>query len=182
MKKIFSLSLLFLFAAFTYAQPPVDPADAAGRGIPNTTVEDLDGAAVQTGELSNDGKPMIISFWATWCKPCILELKTIEAEYEDWVAETGVKLVAVSIDDARNKHKVSPFVNTQGWEYEVLIDQNGDFKRAMGVNNVPHTFLVDGNGHIVWQHNSFTPGDEEELHEKLVELQKAHDPNAPSEK
>lgn len=182
MKKIFSLSLLILIAAFTHAQGPVDPADKSGHEIPNVQVEDLTGNTVQTGELSNDGKPMIISFWATWCKPCVLELNTIHDEYEDWVEETGVKLVAISIDDARNKHKVSPFVNGKGWEYEVLIDENGDFKRAMGVNNVPHTFLVDGHGNIVWQHNSFSPGDEEELREKLVELQSVHDPKPPSEK
>ena len=113
---------------------------------------------------------MIISFWATWCKPCKAELNTIAEEYEDWVDETGVKLIAVSIDDARSSSRVEPYVNAQGWEYLVLMDPNSDLRRAMGVNNVPHTFLVNGEGKIVWDHNNYSPGDEEELYEKLTGL------------
>ena len=90
--------------------------------------------------------------------------------YDDWVEETGVKLVAISIDDTRNMAKVAPYVNGKGWEYDVYLDPNGDFKRALGVNNVPHTFLVDGSGKIVWQHNSYSEGDEYELLELVKKL------------
>ncbi len=145
-------------------------AETAVSTLPDVKVKTTDGQSVSTGSFDNNGKPMIISFWATWCKPCILELKTINDEYQDWVDETGVKLIAVSIDDARNAPKVAPFVAGQGWEYEIYIDENSDFKRAMSVNNVPHTFLVDGEGKIVWSHNSFSPGDEEELFELVQEL------------
>jgi peroxiredoxin len=74
-----------------------------------------------------------------------------------------VKLVAVSVDDARSSKNVEPLINGKGWEYEVLLDQNGDFKRAMNVGLVPHTFLIDGDGNIVWQHTSFTEGSELDL-------------------
>jgi hypothetical protein len=66
--------------------------------------------------------------------------------------------------------KVKPYVSAQGWEYEVLLDTNGDLKRALGVNNVPFTFLVDGKGNIVWKHNNYNPGDENELFEKIKKL------------
>ena len=104
---------------------------------------------------------------ATWCKPCIKELSTIADEYEDWQDETNVKLVAISIDDARNAQKVAPFVNGKGWEYDVYVDSNGDLKRAMNVNSVPHTFLLNGDNEVVYSHNSYSPGDEEELYEKV---------------
>ena len=123
-------------------------------------------------KFSNNGNPIIISFWATWCKPCKAELNTIAEEYDDWTDETGVKLIAVSIDDARSSTRVEPYINAQGWEYLVLLDPNGDLKRAMNVNNVPHTFLVDGNGKIVWDHNNYSPWDEEELYEELVKIAK----------
>ncbi len=42
----------------------------------------------------------------------------------------------------------------------------------MGVQNVPHTFLIDGEGNIVWQHNSYSPGDEEELFHEVQKLAK----------
>jgi thiol-disulfide isomerase/thioredoxin len=141
-----------------------------GRSVPDVTVKTMDNSSFQTGDISNDGNPIIINFWATWCSPCKRELNAIAEEFDEWVEETGVKLVAISIDDARNMHKVKPYVDGQSWDYDVYIDPNADFKRAMNVNNVPHTFLIDGNGHIVWQHNSYAPGDEDELYELVQKL------------
>lgn len=134
-----------------------------GRELPSVSVKNLEGETVNTETFSNEDGPIIVSFWATWCKPCILELMTIAEEYEDWQDETGVKLIAISIDDARNANKVAPFVNGKGWDYEVYIDENSDFKRSMNVGNVPHTFVLNADREIVWQHNSYSPGDEEEL-------------------
>ena len=135
--------------------------------LPSVDIKTIDGRNFNTSSIENDGNPIIISFWATWCKPCVKELSTIADEYEDWQDETNVKLVAISIDDARNAQKVAPFVNGKGWEYDVYIDSNGDLKRAMNVNSVPHTFLLNGDNEVVYSHNSYSPGDEEELYEKV---------------
>ena len=136
----------------------------------NVMLKTLDGKSVESSVIQNDGKPMIISFWATWCKPCNRELNAIKEVYEEWQAETGVKLVAVSIDDTRSASKVKPHVDGNEWEYEVYLDQNQDFKRAMNVVNVPHTFLINGKGEIVWQHTSYADGSEEELYELVKKL------------
>ncbi len=138
--------------------------------IPSVKVQKLDGTTIDMKEVTNDGKPMIINFWATWCGPCKAELSTIHDEYPDWVEETGVKLVAVSIDDSRTMSRVKPYVDTQGWDYEIILDPNGDLKRAMNVGNPPFTFLVNGEGKIVYKHTGYAPGDEEELYEKLLEI------------
>lgn len=159
MRKIGIIILISLIGFYANAQK-----------LPSANVKNLKGEVVNSNTFNNDGKPMIISFWATWCKPCIRELMTINDEYVDWQEETGVKLIAISIDDARTMNKVAPFVNGKAWDYEVYIDSNADLKRAMNVNNVPHTFLLDGNGEIVWQHNSYAPGDEEELYENVKKL------------
>lgn len=162
MKKFFFTALLILLCGLVSAQNAKVPE--------NVTIKTIDGKTVETSVIKNNGKPMIISFWATWCKPCNRELNTIKELYEQWQEETGVKLVAISIDDSRSASKVKPHVDGNGWEYEIYLDQNQDFKRAMNVVNVPHTFLVNGNGEIVWQHTSFVEGDEEELYEKIKEL------------
>ena len=145
-------------------------AQDSGRKIPAVEIKSLDSSPFNTGDIQNDGKPIIISIWATWCSPCKRELNTIAEDYIDWQDETGVKLIAISIDDARNMQKVKPYVDGQSWDYEVYLDPNADFKRAMNVNNVPHTFLIDGEGNIVWQHNSYQPGDEDELYELVEKL------------
>ena len=137
------------------------------QGIPSATVQTIEGKKVDTKTFNNDGKPFIINFWATWCAPCKKELNTIADEYPDWQEETGVKLIAISLDDARSAARVAPYVNGQDWDYEIYMDMNADFKRAMNVNNPPQTFVVNGKGEVVWQHVGYAPGDEAELYEQV---------------
>ncbi len=145
----------------------VNILNSKDNSIPSVTVKDLKNKKIDTKTFTNDGKPYFILFWATWCKPCIQELKAIHEVYEDWQDETGVKVIAISIDDTRNSKKVAPFVKGRNWKYEVYLDKNSDFRRAMNVNNPPHSFLVDGKGKIVWQHNGYAPGDEDEMFKEL---------------
>ncbi|MCO6482017.1 MAG: TlpA family protein disulfide reductase [Flavobacteriales bacterium] len=145
-------------------------ASAQSGKLPDVTVQNMNGQKVSTATWNNGGKPMIINFWATWCAPCKRELNAINDLYPDWQKETGVKLMAVSIDDTRSMNRVKPYVNGQAWDYEIFLDPNGDLKRALNVNNIPHTFLVDGKGNIVWQHNNYEPGDEKQLYQQVKKL------------
>ena len=137
------------------------------RRLPDTELKTLDGNTIRSATLLNPSGLTVFNFWATWCKPCVLELNTIKDVYPDWKAETKVKIVAVSIDDTRNTAKVGPMVNGKGWEFDIALDPNGDFKRALNVTNVPHTFVVNSRGEIIWQHASYAPGDEDELYEVI---------------
>ena len=140
--------------------------------LPHVIIKDISGQSVSTDTLSNGGKPFVIDFFATWCKPCNRELDAISEVYEDWQQETGVKIIAVSIDQAHNINKVKPLVDNHGWEYEVLLDPNSDFKRALGIQMIPYVLIVDGKGNIVYKHNGYTDGAETELIEKVRELVK----------
>lgn len=158
MKRSISTCLcLMIFAFCGYAQ----------QTLPSVDVKTLDGKTINTKDFNNDGKPFAICFWATWCKPCIMELNTLAESYEQWQSETGMKIYAVSIDDSRTSSKVLPLTNSSEWEFEVVLDVNSEFKRALGVNNPPHSFVVNGKGEIVWQHVGFTPGDEQHLIEEI---------------
>lgn len=138
--------------------------------LPSVQLKDLAGKPVDSATLSNDGKPFIISFWATWCKPCRRELNAIKEVYPDWQEETGVKIYAISVDKAQDVTKVKPVVDASNWEYDVLLDSNGDFQRAMGASNVPHIIVVDGQGNIVESHSGYTEGSEDHLYELIREL------------
>ncbi len=160
MKRSILLFVLCCITMFSFAQ------------LPNIGLKDVNGDLQNLSKYISNGNPVIISFWATWCKPCKAELNTIAEEYDDWVEETGVELIAISIDDSRSSLRVEPYINAMGWEYTVLLDPNGDCKRAMNVNNIPHTFLINGKGKVVWNHNNYSPGDEEELYNELIKLNK----------
>lgn len=162
----------FLFVAFISLS-----AFAQENSLPSVTVKNLDGETIDISEIDNDGKPIILSFWATWCKPCINELNTIAEVYPDWQEETGVLLVAVSIDDSRTSSRVLPIVNSNYWDYQIFLDPNQDLKRSMNVNMIPHTFLLNGNKEIVWQHTSFTEVSELELIEMVRKLITGEDLN-----
>jgi peroxiredoxin len=161
-KSLFALALILagLTSQTSFAQDKV----------PSIQLKDLSGNMLNAASLENDGKPIVISFWATWCKPCIRELNAVNDLIIDWEEETGVKVIAVSVDDSRNSARVKPFIASQGWEFEVYLDENQELKRALNVNNIPHTFLLDGQGNIVWQHNGYIPGDEDHLYELIETL------------
>lgn len=169
MKKII-IACLFVSAFFcSLAQETTEPAKAK---FPSVDVKTIDGKVFNTGDIANDGKPIIISLWATWCKSCILELMAINDVYEDWVDETGVKVYAISIDDSKTAARVAPFVNGKGWEFEILQDINSDLKRALNIVDIPYLCILNGNGEIVYKHTSYAPGSEEEVYEIVKGLVK----------
>ena len=167
MKNYLLVSLILLFTTSVFSQD----GNKVIFKLPDVNLQNISGEPFNTKDISNDGKPIIMTFWATWCKPCMKEHDAINDVYEEWVEETGVKLYAISIDNARSSKRVLPTVNGKGWEFDVLLDPNGDLKRSMNVNIPPHTFIIDGNGNVVWQHIGYLEGDETEyieIVEKLV--------------
>ena len=158
--------LLFLMLAVMVG------VNASAQTLPDVKIENQEGKIVSTKSLA-DGTPMIISFWSTTCKPCIQELNAINDNLYDWMEEVDMKVVAISVDDARTVSRARAMTKGQGWDdYVGLYDKNQDFKRAMNVSLTPHTFIVDGKGNIVYSHSGYTPGSEQELFEKIKALKK----------
>ena len=158
MKKLLLLALVLLGVSYASAQ------------LPSVQLKDINGKTIDTATLSNDGKPFVVSFFATWCKPCLRELRAINEYYPDWQDETGMKLIAISTDEAQNVHKVKPLVDSEGFEYEVLLDSNQDFQRALGIQMIPYVMIIDGDGSIVETRNGYTDGSEAHIIEKIREL------------
>lgn len=157
MTKVFLFCVLLVFV------------QGAEQRLPDVAIKTLDGKTVNTSTFSNSGKPYLICFFATWCKPCKNELDALSELYPEWKKETGVKIIAVSIDDPKTSGKISPFVKANDWDFEFYHDENMDLKRALNVICSPHLFLVNSDNNIVWQHDSYKEGDEDEIYSKIKE-------------
>ena len=150
-------AILFFVSSLAFAQ------------IPSVKVENAKGESFDTRSILKEGKPTILSFWSTSCKPCIRELDAIYDALPDWKEDVNFNVVAVSVDDSRLLAKARSFAEGRGWgeDYILLFDKNQDFMRAMNVSQVPHVFVLDAKGKIVYSHTSYLPGNEVELFEAI---------------
>ncbi len=142
----------------------------AQTNLPNIQLSNLEGKKVSsTADYSEKDQLYVFSFWATWCTPCISELDEINDLMSEWKKEVAFKLIAISIDDSRTQKRVKPLINGKGWGFDILLDTNQDFKRALGIVNVPYLIVVKNNK-IVHIQNGYVPGNELDLLEKLKTL------------
>lgn len=126
--------------------------------VPDVSIKSRSGDFINIKTFTND-KIVILSFWATWCVLCINELNNVNDIYDDWQKETGVTLVAVSIDDSRSISRVIPLSNGYDWNYQILFDKKEELKRAFNIYNIPYTIVID-NGEIFYRHSGYKEGDE----------------------
>lgn len=140
------------------------------KTFPPINVKDLSGKTVNVQDYLGKGKVTVVSFWATWCSPCKRELDAIAELYPEWQEKYNVELIAITIDDARGFAKVPAMVSSKGWEYTILADTKQELQRALNFQTVPQTFVLDEKGNIIYTHNGYNPGDEDELEDFLAEL------------
>ncbi|WP_169630227.1 TlpA family protein disulfide reductase [Flavobacterium humi] len=157
MKNLYLLTLLIGF-------------NLAAQELPNLSLLNIEGKSVSLkNDFTETDKIYVFSFWATWCGPCINELEEMNELQEEWKKNLNLEIIAVSIDDSRTQKRVKPLVKGKEWDYNVLLDTNQDFKRAMAIVNPPYTIVVK-NGKILYVQNGYVPGSEKELYEKLKTL------------
>jgi thiol-disulfide isomerase/thioredoxin len=134
------------------------------KSIPNSTLRTLDGKFVKIqDEISND-KITVLSFWATWCVPCINELDAISEIYDDWQENINMELIAVSTDDSRTQKRIKPMISGKDWPYKILLDKNQELKRALNISTIPQTYILKGSK-IIYIHSGYSPGVEDELYQ-----------------
>jgi peroxiredoxin len=165
MKKLMLLPLFLLIIMNVFAQ---SQEEQTGRTAPEFKLESLDGNYISLKDELGDG-PVLISFWATWCKPCVEEMSKYKDIYEDY-KDKGFKILAISIDNERTVAKVKPFVRSKRYPFTVLLDTNSEVARKYYAQNVPYSVLLDKSGKIVYTHLGYMKGDELKMKNKLDEL------------
>ncbi|MGB0892225.1 MAG: TlpA family protein disulfide reductase [Flavobacteriaceae bacterium] len=160
MKKILTIVCILIYTSI-FSQ----------KTIPSINLTTLKGKSVNIEKEISKDKITVLSFWATWCVPCINELDVIMETYEDWQDETGVEIIAISIDDSRTQKRIKPLVNGKDWDYKILIDKNQELKRMLNISVIPHVVILKGSK-ILYRHTGYAPGAEDELYKKIKEFSK----------
>lgn len=158
--------IFILLATISFSFTPAGTT----KKLPDITITDLQGKPVRIQEYAKQSKITILSFWATWCSPCKRELDAIGELYPDWTEAYDVRLVAITIDNARALTQVKPLIEEKGWEFDVLVDSKQELQQALNFQAIPQTFVVDAEGNVLYQHEGYTPGDEYELEKIIKEL------------
>ncbi len=167
MKFFIPVLSLFVCLVSSLAQE-VDEGSNDIRRAPNFEAETLSGNYVSLDEYIGEG-PVLLTFWATWCTPCIAELKHYNEFYNKYKSQ-GLKIVAISTDSEKTINKVKPFIRSNKYDFTVLLDPNSNIARTYYVQTVPFTFLINRDGEIVYSHSGYMKGDEKITEDKIKGL------------
>lgn len=118
-----------------------------GAKFPDFEVQDLDGKPLSIAAYK--GKVVLVDFWATWCGPCVAELPNVLKAYEKHHA-AGFEIVGISLDSDRAK--LDKFIKDKNMPWQQFFDGQGwnnKLSTKYGVNSIPATYLLDGNGMIL---------------------------------
>lgn len=159
----------FLIKAIALLALSVVSYNVSAQTLPDVKVENAQGKEIRVRSLLT-GKPFIISYWSIACKPCIQELNAINDAIEEWREEADFEVIAVSVDDVRMQANAKAKAASLGWDFTCVYDTNQELKRAMNVSLTPQSFIVDADGNIVFSHSGYTPGSEELLFDKILEI------------
>jgi peroxiredoxin len=93
------------------------------------------------------GQVVLLNVWATWCEPCQKEIPSLETLYRDYGSK-GLKLLAVSVDNAVSEDSIRKFANHYGVTFEILHDPTGAIERTYQTTGYPETFVIGPEGTI----------------------------------
>ena len=164
--KFLSFVILVMFVSFSVLAQ--NEEDLTGRKAPNFKLINLDGKYVELNKETGTG-PILLSFWATWCKPCLEEMAEYNKIYDQY-KDKGFKILAISTDAEKSIAKVKPYIKSKGYKFPVLLDTNNEVARKYYAHQMPYTVMIDKNGNIVYSHLGFMKGDEQNVEKSISEM------------
>ena len=146
---------------------------AQDKKVPDFTLKNLAGKNVKFSDVLKENELVMLDFWFVGCKPCLEYMESFDG-FEEKFADRGFKIVAINTDSSQSTGKVKPFVDGRKYKFTVLLDPNGEVRKRYQIKAEPTTFLIKSDGTVVYRHQGYTKGLEEEV-------EKAIDENLPKE-
>jgi cytochrome c biogenesis protein CcmG, thiol:disulfide interchange protein DsbE len=118
-----------------------------GSRAPAFEARTVDGTNVVRTLEEYRGKVVVLNVWATWCKPCIVEMPSFERLHRMF-PNSDLRIVAVSIDDRVGADSVRKYAEGLGLTFEILLDSTHVLERSYQVVGYPETFVIARDGTI----------------------------------
>ncbi len=135
------------------------------KPAPEFTLATLAGESISTKDYRGK-KKLVVSFWASWCGPCRMELPELQAFYERYHAAGGTfEVLAISTDE--NRLEAERYVRNTKLTFPVLWDEYGTTEDAYGVEGIPMLFVIDENGKVILVQDGYEYGLEFKLKQAL---------------
>ncbi len=166
-RSIVALSVLALGLFGCSAAQVSGTGDRSDAGmLSGLTLTDLKGGTLSFGDhLGKD--VLIVSFWATFCKPCKSEMPFLQKLHEAY-GDKGLKIISISLDPPDTEDQVSPLIERNRYTFSVAIDRQSEATQLLNTKGVlPYLLIFDSKGNLVKKKDGFTVGDQPEL-ESLV--------------
>ena len=136
--------------------------------VPNWKLRCADGSQVEFHDELAKG-PVLVSFWALWCKPCLKELPHLDKLGKEY--EGKLSVLAVNIDNSRSVARVRPYLSSKGYKFRVPLDTSGDLQRMLQIGSVvPFLIVYNSDGTEYYRHVGYKEGDEKELQKEVAAL------------
>ncbi len=162
------LSLVFFVFFISLPLLAQNEEDLSGRKAPNFKLINLSGKYLELNREIGNG-PILLSFWATWCKPCLEEMVEYNKIYNNY-KEKGFTMLAISTDTEKSVAKVKPYIKSKNYQFPVLLDTNSEVARKFYAQQMPYTVMIDKSGNIVYTHLGYMKGDEKKIEELVKQL------------
>jgi len=119
------------------------PAVEMDKPAPDFQLPDLAGEEVNLSDFK--GKPVLLNFWAGWCRPCEEEMPYLQQVYEEW-SDQGLVVLTVNLGDSPSE--VNQFMQNNQLSLPVLLDIKQSLAQEYNVASIPTTFFIDKDGII----------------------------------
>ncbi|MFT4567603.1 MAG: cytochrome c biogenesis protein CcmG/thiol:disulfide interchange protein DsbE [Saprospiraceae bacterium] len=138
--------------------------------FPDAAVVDKDGNSFELKSHLKNGKPKLISLWATWCGPCRMELNSLKGPYPGWKEKYDLEILTISVDVPQMIGRAKKMFESNGWDYTFLHDKDQELMNKLNLSGIPYSMLLDGQGNIVSVQMGYSPSYEKMIEQKLKAL------------
>ena len=159
--------LLMLMSIMILMTGLLSASESEMKVIPDFSLNDIDGNEVNLYTILDEGKYVVIDFWATWCVPCCKALPHLNAFHEKY---DDVVVIAISEDSKRMAKKASAYIKGLDYSFITLLDPKGEVKKLLDVDVLPETFYVRPDKSVAWRHFGYKKGEEISMEEELVKM------------